>query len=474
MTKILVWNIENFGINKFNSPFLFRRGANMGGLTLHQASKWREQILARVLFTTDPDILIIIEVSSGDTSPNSLASRTGGMEGCFYVLQLLRTTPFFAAGDWRLVPPIRIGQGGKAETVGVFYRGQSTVGGAAVHRYFTGPNWWTGGHNGQSVRPGTAFRFAYPADGGGGLDIRSLLVPPGSQPRNIPNGAQHNGGIPEDQVAARTVFRLYDPNGGPNWWDVNYGVFREPYMVTFTETDGTGTVQRDLTIFAVHSPAVTGNQAVFVTYLANTDEIVSANGGSETRVVCGDFNLNLLTPNGNNANQYAQLINEHYAVLLEPAGVPPAPLGAYPGYFTTHIKPRPRRLTQASRFLWSDPSTGIQSLYPGYEYYGSHFVQNFYSVDNILVRPFNGGHNYDTTIMNPVVGTPFNMVGGPPGNPPIGTVNMGAAFTNASVAWPQAPAAPNFAIGLPANLASWVNYGYIRSTSDHFALYADV
>lgn len=473
MTKILVWNVQQFGINKFNSPFLTRRGAGIGGLTLHQASKWREQILAQVLFTTNPDILIIIEVSSGDTTPNSLASLTGGMDGCIYVLQLLRNTPFFAAGNWRLVPPLRIGQGGRAEAVGVFYRGQSTVGGAPVHRYFTGPNWWTGGYNGQSARAGTAFRLPYPSGVFGGPDIQAMLVPPGTAPRNIPNGAQYNGGISEDQVAARTQFRLINPNGTADGF-LDYAAFREPYMVTFTETDGVGTVQRDLTIFAVHSPAVTGNQSVFITYLANTHEVVSANGGSETRVICGDFNLNLLAPNGNDANEYAQLVNQNYAVLLQPAGGPPAPLGAYPGYFATHIKRRPTRLTQASRFLWSDPNTGTQSLYPGYEYVGSYFVQNFYSVDNILVRPYNGGHNYDTTIMNPVVGTPFNMVAPAPGNPPIGSVNMGAAFTNAPVNWPQAPAAPNYAAGLPMNLTSWVNYGYIYSTSDHFALYADI
>lgn len=473
MTKILVWNIENFGINKFNNPFLARRGAGIGGLTQHQASKWREQILAQVLFTTDPDILVVVEVSSGDSTPNSLATVTGGMEGCRYVLQLLRNTAFFAAGGWRLVPPLRIGQGGKAESVGVFYRGQSTVGGAAVHRYFTGPNWWTGGINGQSVAANTAFRFPYPTGVFGGPDIQAMLVPLGTAPRNIPNGAQFNGGIPEDQVAARTQFHLVNPNGSADGF-LDFGAFREPYMVTFTETDGAGTVQRDLTLFAVHSPAVTGNQSVFITYLANTHEIVAANGGSETRIICGDFNLNLLAPDGNDANEYAQLVNQNYAVLLEPAGAPPAPLGAYPGYFATHIKRRPRRLTQASRFLWSDANTETASLYPGYEYTGSEFVQNFYSIDNILVRPYNGGHNYATTVMNPVVGTPFNMVIGPPGAPPIGTVNMAAAFTNAAIAWPQAPAAPNYAAGLPANLTSWVNYSYIRSTSDHFALYADV
>lgn len=161
MTRLLVWNIANFGINKFNNPFHGRTQWS-GGLTQFQASKWREQVFARVLHATQPDIIAVIEVSSGDLMPYYLATLTGGMEGCVYVLNALRATPAFAAGNWRLVPPLRIGQGGKAELVGVFFRG--TTGG--VTRYFTGPKYpRPGGLAGQSVRPGLGVAAAYPAGG---------------------------------------------------------------------------------------------------------------------------------------------------------------------------------------------------------------------------------------------------------------------------------------------------------------------
>lgn len=473
MTRLLVWNIANFGINKFNNP-LTRRQWGAGGLNQFQASKWREQLFARVLYATQPDIIAVIEVSSGDSTPNHLATLTGGMEGCNYVLNALRATPAFAPGSWRLVPPLRIGQGGKAESVGVFFRG--TTGG--VTRYFTGPNIWTGGLAGQSVRPGLGLPAAYPA--GGNPDIDAMLAPPAlGAARVIPGGAQYNVGLAEDQVAARTQFRLINAATGAPDGLLNFDVFREPYMVSFFETGGAA--PRNLTLFVVHSPAVTGNQAVFITYLANAYEVATPNAANETRVITGDFNVNLLLPNGNDAQAYDDLTVHpapaaRYRLLIQPAGAapPPANLPAYTGYFATHVRRAPTNRTAASRFLWSQAG-GNTADYPSYGYVGSQFVANLFSIDNLLVRPFNAMQPYNTTIMNPVVGTPFNAVFGPAGAPPQGTVPMNNAFMNViGGGWPPAPAAPNYAIGSAANLCSWANYGHIYSTSDHFALYADV
>ncbi|HKP86431.1 MAG TPA: endonuclease/exonuclease/phosphatase family protein [Blastocatellia bacterium] len=471
MARILVWNIANFGINKINNP-LTRPGAGVGGLTLQQASHVRRQLIGQVLLATQPDIIMVIEVSSGDTTPNALASMTGGMSGCIDLLNRLRANVAFAAGQWRLVPPLRIGQGGKAESVGVFFRGVIGGGGS---RYFTGPNIWTGGYAGNSVRPGNGVPAAYPVAALGNPDISAMLVMPGGAARAIPAAAQHNGGLNEDRVAARTQFRVINPNGTPDGV-ANYQAFREPYMVTFVETNGAGVVQRNLTFFVVHSPAVTGNQQVFITYLANTYEVVTPNGGNEARVVCGDFNLNLLDPAGNDAQEYQQLTNNGYNVLLEPVGGPPVNLDPYRGYFATHIKRRPQSATAASKFLWSQNGFNL-AYYPSYDYIGSRFVPNFYSIDNILVRPLRGGgHTYDTTIMNPVMGTPFNQVALPPGVPPIGTIPMANGFTNPPLGgWPEAPTAAVYpGIGAANSRCSWANYTHIYSTSDHFALYADI
>jgi len=474
-TRILVWNIQSFGINKFNNPYANRVGAGMGGLTLQQASVQRRQILANVLLATTPDILVVVEVSSGDSYPNSLASLTGGMSGCVDLLTRLRGTPALGGNSWRLVPPLRIGRGGIAESMGVFYRGQTGVDGAAVHRYFTGPNRWNGGYAGPSVRPGAAVPNAYPAVVVGSPDLRAMITPPGTALRNIPAAALHNGGLPENQVAARTQFQFANfTNTGPAG-NIDYQQFREPYMATFTETNAAGAVQRNISVFGIHSPAVTGNQQVFITYLSLTYEISSALGANETRVLCGDFNLNLLDANGNNANQYVGVTALGYNPVLNPAGGPPVNLDAYKGYFATHIKRAPTQRTAASKFLWSQ-NGGNQAFYPGYEYIGSRFVQDFYSIDNMLVRPAAGAPA--TTIMNPVMGTPFNGVAAPvPGNPPIGTLPMGNNFNNVpmGMVWPQQPTANNYpGIGGANRLCGWDNYGRIYSTSDHFALYAAV
>ena len=432
----------------------------MGGMTRQQASAFRSQVLVRVVNAANPDIIMVVEVSSGDSSPNDLASMTGGMAGCVDLLTRIQA----ALPAWRLVPPLRIGQGGKAESIGVFFRATSTVAGQVINRFFTGPNLWTGGYNGTSVAAGVA--AAYPAAAGGNPDINAMLVPPPTVARQIPAAALYNGNVAENQVAARTKFSLWDQATDGADGAIQYGEFREPYMVSFTEQNTVTGVLRDLTLFGVHSPAVVGDPAVFVTYLANTYEVMRANVGTETRVVCGDFNVNLLDPAGNDAQVYADMAG--YQVLLTPGAGPPANVDWFRGYFATHIKPRTP--TAASRLLWSDGANA--SAYPGYGYFGSDFVANFFSVDNILVRPAPAAPN--TTVLNPVVGTPYTAGGvAPPAGAPIGTRPMAHSFTNA-LGWPPTPNAAPYTLALSSNLRSWANYGYVRSTSDHFALYADV
>jgi hypothetical protein len=77
--------------------------------------------------------------------------------------------------------------------------------------------------------------------------------------------------------------------------------------------------------------------------------------------------------------------------------------------------------------------------------------------------------------MNYVTGTPFNLVGPTPGGAPPGTVAFGQQLNNAPMGWPPAPNAPRVAnIGGRNSLTGWNNYGYLYSTSDHFAVFAVV
>jgi hypothetical protein len=458
MPRVLFWNLQTFGINKINDPSI-KRPKGIGGNTAAAASAQRRTLVGQMLVAANPEIIVLVEVASGDSYPSDLATNTGGMQGAEYLLGWLRGSN--PGMGWRLVPPLRVGRtpGSKPETVAVLYRG--VVG--AGQRYFTGPNRWSGGVNGFS-RPGPAVGHAY---GGGPPNLNAMVTPPGSVIRNIPGAALYNGGLAENVVSARTSFLLL--NGGGD--RVDYGVFRPPYMVTFTETDGMGAVTRNITLFGVHSPATAGDPNVYVTYLTQTNDIVAGLGANETRVIGGDFNLNLMVPNGGPSNVYAPLAP--YTPLLQSAGAPaPVDLDAYRGYFATHIKPK--KIAFDSLFLWSDNAN--TSPYPGYGYIGSDFFNNFYSIDNILVWPFQGPpYNYRTSIINGIAGSPFNLVAPVPGGAPTGTAVMAHKMLNPAPAVPWPPN-PNAAVinntGTRKNLTSWDNYGYQKSVSDHFIVTA--
>jgi hypothetical protein len=249
MTRVLFWNIENFALNKIFSVALKRQRGH-GGLTDAQAALARRTVINAVNAAAQADIIVIVEVSSGDNWPNALASQTGGMEAMVYIQNRFNNPAVALPGGWGLVPPLYTGTGGRAETVGILYRRTNNAG--TIHRYFTGPNIWTGGYGGASADPGLGLApAAYPAPVmvGAGIDINAMLVPPGfGGVRAIPGGAQHNAGLNENVVAARIAFD--DTFGAP----IAFGGLREPFMATFTETNAGGVVQRNLTIFGIHSP----------------------------------------------------------------------------------------------------------------------------------------------------------------------------------------------------------------------------
>ena len=374
--------------------------------------------------------------------------------------------PPYNTQDWRLVPPLVVGQGAVSESVAVFFRGTTGV----VTRYFTGPNWFTGGYKGQSVAPRGGIPVNYP-NAFGQPDFLSMLAP-GGMVRNTPANALHNINIPETQLAARINFKsIAVPPAAVPPAQVNFLHYRQPYMVTFTETGGVPN-PRHITLFACHAPPNNLPPILATTQFMNNKlptmaDIANPPAPNETKVICGDFNLNLLNHDGTDANHYAGLTGLGYIrMLAPPAGPPPPALEAYAGYFCTHIKRA--QPTQNSRFLWSAP--GEPSPYPGYGYLGSTFG-NYCSIDNVLVRPAPGAGTL--TVVNSVVGTPLNAVHPSPGGAPIGIDNFGNDMNNIA-GWPESPNAAAFNVGMATNRKGWLNYGHIRNTSDYFALMAQI
>lgn len=471
MTKVLIWNIEQFDAEKINSASN-DTAENTGGLTKAQAAVQRRDLIYQTLNATQPDIFIIIEVIARKNQKSSTASNNGGLSGAVYLLDQLRSgnaPDTIKSADWRLVPPLWL----QNETMAVFYRGTS----GSTTRYFTGPNVWSGGFKGKTrlsgdVTPG-AYAERVTSKNSPDINFNAMLVPPGTTARTIPSGALYNGtgAIMENTVAGRVAF-----SDGTN--RSNFGGATSPLMVSFSEVEG-GNVRRNITIFAVHPPANTVGQDAFMGTLAATTDVASALGDKETRLIGGDFNIPLLNENGEKTTRYGPLTDLGYGLLLDPVGAPPANVDAYRGYFATHNVTGPiddLSQLQNSKLMWSASDTN-QAYYPGYGYIGSELSNS--SLDNILVKPklASDAHNYKTTIMNMATGTPFDKVTDPAGSPPQGTIAQSTVIQNAPTEWqpwPKYPTAPIYSEAQALDLFSWRNYGKINSTSDHFAFYAEI
>lgn len=492
MTNLLYWNIRNFAIRKINDP---RGGVapNTGGLTYAVASLDRRAIIMAEIAATTADIIAIVEVGTGNTA-GDLATNSGGLQGAQRLLNLLRAAN--AAAEWRMVPPLWLGSRtmrtvGGLETVAVLYRGV-TVNALAgnVTRYFTGPNYWSGGAGGVSTNPPV---------GGGGVPanyppaLNLFLAPPGTVARAIPVGSPYRPSTAlvqswETQSAARIYYvrpSVKRPRGGVPYNPSMYGGFRPPYMTSFYEVNALTGATRTLTLFSIHAPPGTRDARTLMNFFAQTNEISSAPLGGEIKILAGDFNLNFLDAAGDYDDAYQPVEALGYESLLNTGAVPPVgagPIEQFRGNFATHLSAVPTQpLPQPAAdtlFLWSDPGppAAASSYYPAYG--GTSADKDTDSIDNILVRPA-PLVAYPLTIMNLVTGSPF-LVAVPPNNAPQGNVVLATNFTNPPPPqpfppppppyWPLNPTARDFNAGDALQLTSWPNYGRVYSTSDHFGL----
>lgn len=448
MTRVLFWNIENFGINKIANPSAAPEPGTTN-LTQAQASQQRLNYVRDLLTAAKADIVVVIEVSTGNDAPGRLC-RDSGLEGSIRLLTEIRNV---YNNGWMLVPPLQTGTG---EAVSVFY--QSKL------RYFTGPYLWPGGPAAISTAPGVGATGAYP-------DELKNRMPD----RAIPKDAQHNAKVAENRCAARIGF-TYRAGHPHKKQQINWGTTRRPYMVTFAETDKAiaPTVLRDLTLFAIHAPAKYLPAVVNMKRLKNMAEIDDAPAEMEARLVIGDFNLNLMNKAFAKTADYELLEEIEYKLALAPAEPLPASLEGYAGYFATHIRGR------NSASCWS--SQGKTVYYPGYDYIGSDTIANLYAIDNAYTKHganANPPAVNNVTILNAIARTPF-LVGKKGvqkyGSGPPGTVPMPRLMDWPGPARPMYPPAqgPPQTIGLVKDFRSWDQYGRIRSTSDHLPLVIDI
>jgi endonuclease/exonuclease/phosphatase family metal-dependent hydrolase len=450
MTRIMFWNIEKFGLNKVTNPSGHRqRGANVSQAA---AAAERMTLIVRMVQQANPDIIVVVEVTTGAGLPGTMVGEQG-VKGAWTLLINLQWASLVK--DWCLVPPLRTSN---REGVAVLYRKTKLV--------FSGPYRWSGGPGGSAAAPPIGPAAPPPGIVGAAYGFpENMLV----GKRKVPDGARYNAKVKENFCAAQTTGWTPYPAGGalaplrP----------REPYLTTFAET-GAGGFVRDIAIISIHAPAKAAPAATYLRALATVNEIVKASVANEVRVVAGDFNVNLLNAEGKLAASYERLLRLpaplNFALGLTPAAVPAGGLpAAAPGYYATHIK------TRRGAEFWPPNS----AIYPGYGYIGSADVANLYAIDNIFTR--GGVIPPNFTILNPVVGSPFRAFVPPPAYaPPLGTiaVNRRGGLPTPAAEPPAPEAVPDPAlaanIGQQQSFRGWNNYGRIRSTSDHLPIVMDV
>jgi len=438
VTRVLYWNIENFGINKIYNPNTRKRKSG-SSLKENEAAQDRLAEISTVLLAANPQVIVIVEVESSPFYGAGLLAIGAGVLGAAALRVVVQNV---LGGNWALVPPL---QTGPTEAVGVLYE--------TTNRFFAGPFVWPGG-GGPSVAPGAA-TGAYPP-------AWTTMLPAAA----VPAGALQNVGVAQNLCAARAAYTYraaHHTNAGAAY---NFAAFeRAPYMVSLFES---APVARTLTIFGIHAPAG-GGAAAYLQNLAELAEIVDNIAANEIRLVIGDFNVQLLTAALAEDPAYGHLQARGYTLALRPLNPAPAPpVAGYPAYYATHIR------GQFNAACW--PTGGVATNYPGYRYVGGDHGPPSQAIDNAffqygagLVPP--GATNF--TIMNRVVGTPLNAVAPPSGGAPPGTVALARGTTIPPPAIPPA-VGPPYNPGLMTSFQSWDEYGHIRSTSDHFALVLDV
>lgn len=469
MTRLLYWNLDGLTLDTVADPLDPAQSAS------------RRQLIRTIFAQAGADIIVVGGVSTAAAAPGQLANGAG-YSACRVLLQLLQGAD--PTGDWRLVPPLVVGTGNLAEGVAVYYRGAILSGNPAAQsgeRIFTGPRRWGTTIPGSSLPRGSAsIAGTYPAPQAADFGTA----------RAIPAGAQYNapsgGTAPQENRLAAGIDYYVAPfsTAPPGPVPLVFTPLPQPYFCSFCETNMAGAVQRNLSVIAVHANAAA--PLATLNALGVSDEAASPLGANETRVVLGDFNTNLLNPDGSrNGAAYAPFAKYTAALDMPVAAPAPAHLQAYMSYAATRLRD-PGSEGQSANFFFSNGSAIVE--YPGFGYFGSESAPALFSTDNILVwqaSPPTGG--YPVTIANVCVGTPYQDPFGfnpKQGKPvvPLGAIPFSRQLLNplpgsgpaADFPWSGSGAAPQLDPAANAILMSSANYGLVRSISGHFPVVADV
>lgn len=253
MPRIMYWNIERFGVNKF-----LENDWDNGGL-----GGYRFSFIVQTIVEQNPDIVVVVEVqTAANQGFGSIITDTSGGPAVQALLWELRGKT--KNPNWAVVPPLIISNAVYNEGIAVFFDSNKLA--------FQGPMVWNGA---AAVTPVIDIP-GVPYDANAGFWTRAL--PP------TDSGFQ---GRPQNTLAGKCAF--YPANGGAL---IRFpgGNARSIWLTKFATING-----RTLSLFSVHMPNGGPQRAGFAA-LAKVPEIVSPLQANEDRVVLGDFNVDMNQP----------------------------------------------------------------------------------------------------------------------------------------------------------------------------------
>jgi len=451
MPRLIYWNVEHFSKDKFYNRLRKRSRDDEDVWGVNRADELRTYLVP-TLTLHDPDFIVIVEIR-----PGAAGLPAGGLlydEGTLSLLHSLRSSTL---NQWSLVPPLILGQNGKAEGIAVFYRRD--------RYFFTGPWRWPGGAGGVAGPVATigAPGF-YPSPWKrGGRAAQSSALPL----RFVPGGAPINAGQREDKLAGQWRFTGTAHNvGGYLRFPGPATDFRTPFLTTFWDNVNA----RVIKLLAFHAPPdqdVGGNVATSESTIGTRRlsyiTAIQAIAANEKQVIVGDFNVSVFD-GAATAPAYGRITGAplNFGQLIQPTPYqnPDA------GYVCTHIK----NINEAAP--WDTDG------YPGFSYQTVDDLYGQYdSIDNAF-RRFGGGVGpapaSNITIVNRLTGSPYNAVPTPPGCPPGHFLYFSGLADLSTLNSPNGidPDAMNADDKL-IDFRQPDNYGLIRQTSDHLPLLFD-
>lgn len=480
MTRILFWNVNKVGTNSlFPQPGARPRIGNeegeWAGEGQHQAvqdGEDRLDVLIGVINSVAPHIVSIAEVAKGKPAPAE--GTPVNDEAMMNLLGELQERTEFE--DWRLVPPLTVGQGGVREGVAVFYRDTGLR--------FLGPWGWSG-----AIADDRANLEALAPYGGtwaGALPERMIGAGwPGIENAN------------ESTLAAQWRYEDAEENR------INFPLAgkRGPLLTMFGEP-GFPAGPRVIKLLSFHAPprqiAVGGavaESAAGTAALAQIREMQGEIAALEVRCIAGDFNVSAWV-DGIDAASYAPLRALNFIQHLNPRGratpgvePPPAVAYAWPaaGYYATHS--RAVNAFEADKGANPWVSYGEANTIQGYPGFGWASRQEgnrrYDAIDGIFTRHgAEAGAAAAFTIANPITGSPYNApeVEVPP-NVAVGAIAIpsemwtpGVFALPAGVPEINEEEEDDTAVGeaAQASFSNWDNFPKIRSLSDHLPVVIDV